>query len=64
MLVNGTIVVKDSSVLDGVYPGQPIRYEVEERGRFEPLERQAYLKNLLGREQVDVLDAGLEPMQE
>jgi N-acyl-D-aspartate/D-glutamate deacylase len=25
VIVNGTIVVKDSKVLKGVYPGQPIR---------------------------------------
>ena len=35
VIVNGTIVVKDSEVLP-VKPGQPIRYPVEEKGRFEP----------------------------
>jgi len=28
VLVNGTVVVKDSKVLKGVYPGQPIRRPV------------------------------------
>ncbi|WP_074225147.1 amidohydrolase family protein [Algoriphagus halophilus] len=28
VLVNGTIVVKDSKVLEGVYPGQPIRNKI------------------------------------
>jgi N-acyl-D-glutamate deacylase len=28
VLVNGTIIVKDSKVLKGVYPGQPIRKAV------------------------------------
>ena len=29
VVVNGTIVVKDSKVLKGVYPGQPIRLPVQ-----------------------------------
>lgn len=37
LLVNGTIVVKDSEVLKDVNPGQPIRFPVEAEGRFEPL---------------------------
>lgn len=36
VVVNGTIVVKDSKVLSGVYPGQPIRYEPTE-SLFAPL---------------------------
>ncbi len=47
VLVNGTAVVRDSRVLPGVYPGQPIRFPVESRGRHEPLVgeawREAYL---------------------
>lgn len=38
VIVNGTVVVKDSQVLKDVYPGQPIRFPVEEKGRFEPLD--------------------------
>ncbi len=38
VIVNGTIVVKDSTVLKDVNPGQPIRYPVEKKGRFEPLD--------------------------
>ncbi len=38
MIVNGTIVVKDSKVLKDVFPGQPIRYPVESKGRFQPLD--------------------------
>jgi len=30
VIVNGTVVVKDSKVLKGVYPGQPIRASVKE----------------------------------
>ena len=36
VIVNGTVVVKDSEVLKGVNPGQPVRYEATE-GRFEPV---------------------------
>jgi N-acyl-D-aspartate/D-glutamate deacylase len=43
VVVNGTIVVKDSTV-QRVYPGQPIRYPVEEQGRFEPITEQDFLK--------------------
>jgi N-acyl-D-amino-acid deacylase len=34
VIVNGTIVVKDSKVLP-VKPGKPIRFPVEEKGRFK-----------------------------
>jgi hypothetical protein len=37
VVVSGTIVVKDSKVLKDVNPGQPIRFEPEAKGRFEPL---------------------------
>ena len=33
VIVNGTIVVDDSVVLKDVFPGQPIRYPVEDKGR-------------------------------
>jgi len=36
VIVHGTIVVKDSKVLP-VKAGQPIRYPVEQKGRFEPV---------------------------
>ena len=35
VIVHGTIVVEDSKVLP-VKAGQPIRYSVEQKGRFEP----------------------------
>lgn len=44
VLVNGTIIVKDSKVLNGVYPGQPIRYTEENEGRFVPATRENWLK--------------------
>ena len=37
VIVNGTIVVKDSKVLS-VRPGQSIRFPVEAKGRFQPVE--------------------------
>ncbi len=30
VVVNGTIVVKESKVLEGVYPGRPIRAEIRD----------------------------------
>jgi N-acyl-D-aspartate/D-glutamate deacylase len=47
VLVNGTVVVRDSQIVEGVYPGQPIRYPLEANGRLEPLARESYLDNLL-----------------
>ena len=47
VLVNGTIMVRDSKVVDGVFPGQSIRFEPEATGRFEPLAKESYLENLL-----------------
>lgn len=37
VIVGGTVVVKDSKVLKGINPGQPIRFHVEGEGRFKPL---------------------------
>lgn len=47
VLVNGVIMVKDSKVQDGKFPGQPIRYDVEEKGRWVDLEKESYLEQLL-----------------
>ena len=47
VLVNGTIVVEDSRVLSDRYPGQPIRYPIEARGRFEPIDMDRYMERLL-----------------
>ncbi len=61
VLVNGVIMVKDSKVQDGKYPGQPVRYPVEEKGRWVPLEREAFLEDLLVPEfPEDALDHGAE----
>ncbi|NOD62393.1 amidohydrolase family protein [Ruegeria sp. HKCCD6109] len=40
VLVNGTLVVKNSEVQRDVYAGQPIRFPVEEKGRFIPAGRE------------------------
>jgi len=37
VLVNGTVVVKDSKVLRDIFQGQPLRFPVEETGRYEPV---------------------------
>ena len=62
VLVNGTIMVRDSEVASGVFPGQAIRYPVEGKGRFEPLAKEKYLDGLLvGRELPDLDDEALGP---
>lgn len=47
VVVNGTIVVNNSEVLKDVNPGQPIRFAEEEKGRFEPLSREAWESKFL-----------------
>jgi N-acyl-D-aspartate/D-glutamate deacylase len=44
VLVYGTVVVRDSKVLEGVTPGQPIRFPVEDEGRHVPATREAWLE--------------------
>ena len=50
VLVNGVVMVRDSVVADGVYPGQAIRFEPEGEGRFEPLAKEKYLDKILAPE--------------
>jgi hypothetical protein len=50
VLVNGVVMVRDSEVVEGQYPGQPIRFPVEDKGRWVPLEKASYLENLLAPE--------------
>jgi hypothetical protein len=45
VVVNGTVVVRDSEVIRGVNPGQAIRYPVESEGRFEPLDPETYVED-------------------
>jgi CheY-like chemotaxis protein len=42
VIVHGTIVVKESKVLP-VKPGQPIRFPVEAKGRYQPVEVNKWL---------------------
>ncbi len=44
VIVNGTIVVKDSTVVKDVFPGQPIRYPVESKGRHVPLDVKGWIE--------------------
>ena len=48
VLVNGVVMVKDSKVQDGQFPGQPLRFAAEQKGRFQPLAKKRHLENLLG----------------
>ncbi len=60
VLVNGQIIVKDSKFQEGLYPGVPIRYPREEKGRFETLERESYLDKVLGKDVVDLPDETMD----
>ena len=44
MIVKGEIVMKDQEPLPGVNPRQPIRFEVQEQGRFEQLSVESWTK--------------------
>lgn len=57
VIVNGTIVVRDSKVLKGVSPGLPIRFEPE-KGRFEPLTVEAWTKTFYA-SPIDIHGGGL-----
>ncbi len=61
VLVNGVTVMKDSKVQDGLYPGQQIRYPIEEKGKWVNLEKEAFLEELLAPTfPEDALDHGIE----
>jgi hypothetical protein len=47
VVVNGVMVVKDSKVLNGVNPGQSIRFEQEAKGRFEPVSVEAWKEKFM-----------------
>ncbi len=42
VVVNGSVVLQDDKVLSNVFPGQPIRFEPEDKPRFEPLSLEAW----------------------
>lgn len=44
VIVNGIIVMKDAEPIKRFDAGQPIRFEVQEKGRFEPLNEQGWAK--------------------
>jgi len=44
VIVNGIIVMKDSEPIKRFDAGRPIRFEVETRGRFEPLTEEGWAK--------------------
>jgi len=43
-IVNGIVVMKDSEPLERFDAGQPIRFEVEEEGRFTPLSKERWIE--------------------
>lgn len=47
VIVNGTVVVKESEVLKEVNPGQPIRFPVEDKSRFTPLSLEKWTTKFL-----------------
>ena len=59
VLVNGQIVVKESKVVKGLFPGRPIRYPIEQKGRFQPLEKDAYLVEIMAKDVIDLHDETL-----
>jgi len=64
VLVNGTIVVSDSKVLKDVYPGQSLRFPIEEQGRFVPVSGKSWLKTYTIKTNpptIDVDDSVLNP---
>ncbi len=64
VLVNGTIVVKDSKVLKDVNPGQSIRFPVEKKGRFVPATGESWLKTYTVKTNppsIDIDDSVLKP---
>jgi len=44
VIVNGIIVMKDSEPIKRFDAGQPIRFDVQEKGRFEPLTEEGWVK--------------------
>jgi hypothetical protein len=44
VIVNGIIVMRDSEPLPRFDAGQPIRFEVQQEGRFEPLSQDGWVK--------------------
>jgi hypothetical protein len=43
VLVSGVPVVRDSVFQKDVFPGQPVRFPVEEKGRFEPISPEKFV---------------------
>lgn len=44
VIVNGIVVMKDSDPIKRFDAGQPIRFEVQDKGRFEPLTEEGWAK--------------------
>jgi hypothetical protein len=59
-MTRGAVVVRDSEIVDGLFPGQSIRYPVAATGRWVPLERESYLEELLRPEFTPDLGVGTQ----
>jgi len=59
VIVNGTVVVGQGEVLEGVFPGQAIRYPVEAKGRFEPISEEKWIREFTIRDKPLEGDVGL-----
>jgi N-acyl-D-glutamate deacylase len=59
VVINGTIVVKDSKVLP-VKPGQEIRYPIEDKGRFKPVNVEGWLNEHTIGLNPDVVEADMD----
>jgi len=42
VVVNGTVVLENDTIVMDVFPGQPIRFEPENKPRFEPVSEEAW----------------------
>jgi len=57
VIVNGTVVVRDSEVLADVKPGQPIRFPVEADGRFVSVDVNRWInENTISRRTLPTVD--------
>jgi len=62
VIVSGTIVVKDSEFQMDAFPGQAIRFPVEDRGRFEPASIGTWIKDFsINAPTLGVHDSGADP---
>jgi N-acyl-D-glutamate deacylase len=47
VLVNGTVVLQDDTVILDRFPGQPIQFDPEDQPRFEPVSEEAWEQSFM-----------------